>query len=78
MCIKSVPMDHVDTIVFAIRGTSTFMDWAVNLNTAPTSPRGFLVGFLLTYVSYLCHPADLPRTIPVIFAILDFSLSPDR
>ncbi|KAJ0114888.1 hypothetical protein J7T55_004630 [Diaporthe amygdali] len=42
MTIKSVPMDHMNTIVFAIRGTATFMDWAVNLNTAPTSPAGFL------------------------------------
>ncbi|KAI1499749.1 Alpha/Beta hydrolase protein [Biscogniauxia marginata] len=42
MYIKSVSMDHMDTIVFAIRGTSTFMDWAVNLNTAPTAPIGFL------------------------------------
>ncbi|KUI60266.1 Mono- and diacylglycerol lipase [Cytospora mali] len=40
--IKSVPMDHMNTIVFAIRGTATFMDWAVNLNTEPTSPAGFL------------------------------------
>lgn len=43
MVIKSVPMDHMNTIVFAIRGTSTFMDWAVNLNTEPASPAGFLV-----------------------------------
>lgn len=43
MCIKSVPMDHMDTIVFAIRGTATFMDWSVNLNTEPTPPTGFLV-----------------------------------
>lgn len=42
MCIKSVPMDHMGTIVFAIRGTASFMDWAVNLNTAPASPDGFL------------------------------------
>ncbi|KAJ0164395.1 hypothetical protein CTA2_1090 [Colletotrichum tanaceti] len=42
MVIKSVPMDHMDTIVFAIRGSATFMDWAVNLNTAPASPAGFL------------------------------------
>ncbi|KAK8041097.1 lipase class 3 [Apiospora phragmitis] len=42
MRLKSVPMDHMNTIVFAIRGTATFMDWAVNLNTAPTSPLGFL------------------------------------
>ncbi|TIC90073.1 Phospholipase A(1) DAD1, chloroplastic [Colletotrichum higginsianum] len=42
MVIKSVPMDHMDTIVFAIRGSATFMDWAVNLNAAPASPAGFL------------------------------------
>ncbi|KAK0727477.1 Alpha/Beta hydrolase protein [Lasiosphaeria miniovina] len=42
MVIKSVPMDYMNTIVFAIRGTATFMDWAVNLNTAPASPAGFL------------------------------------
>ncbi|OLN96743.1 Phospholipase A(1) DAD1, chloroplastic [Colletotrichum chlorophyti] len=42
MVIKSVPMDHMNTIVFAIRGSATFMDWAVNLNTAPASPAGFL------------------------------------
>ncbi|KXH68236.1 vegetative cell wall protein gp1 [Colletotrichum salicis] len=42
MVIKSVPMDHMNTIVFAIRGSATFMDWAVNLNTAPASPEGFL------------------------------------
>jgi Lipase (class 3) len=40
--IKSVPMDDRNMIVFAIRGTATFMDWAVNLNTAPTSPFDFL------------------------------------
>lgn len=43
MVIKSVPMDAMNTIIFAIRGTQTFMDWAVNLKTAPTSPTGFLV-----------------------------------
>lgn len=42
MVIKSVPMDHMNTIVFAIRGSASFMDWAVNLNTAPTSPLEFL------------------------------------
>ncbi|KAK4100181.1 alpha/beta-hydrolase [Parathielavia hyrcaniae] len=42
MVIKSVPMDHMNTIVFAIRGTATFMDWAVNLDITPTSPMGFL------------------------------------
>lgn len=43
MVIKSVPMDDMNTIVFAIRGTQTFKDWAVNIRTAPTSPDGFLV-----------------------------------
>ena len=44
MVIKSVPVETMNTIVFAIRGTGkgNFMDWAVNLQTAPTSPRGFL------------------------------------
>lgn len=42
MCIKSVPMDHMDAIVFAIRGSASFADWAVNLRDAPVSPRGFL------------------------------------
>jgi len=43
MVIKSVPMDDMNTIVFAIRGSQTFMDWAVNLNSAPATPEGFLV-----------------------------------
>ncbi|KAF3771174.1 alpha/beta-hydrolase [Cryphonectria parasitica EP155] len=42
MCIKSVPMDDMNTIVFAIRGTATFGDWTVNLKTEPVSPEGFL------------------------------------
>ncbi|KAK6075338.1 vegetative cell wall protein gp1 [Seiridium cupressi] len=54
MCIKSVPMDHMHTIVFAIRGTATFMDWAVNLNTAPTAPTGFLDD-----ASNFCHAGFL-------------------
>lgn len=42
MVIKSVPLDEMNVVVFAIRGTQTFMDWAVNLNTATVSPSGFL------------------------------------
>ncbi|KAI9835975.1 MAG: hypothetical protein M1838_005175 [Thelocarpon superellum] len=42
MVIKSVPLDDMRVLVFAIRGSQTFMDWAVNLNTAPISPAGFL------------------------------------
>jgi len=45
MVIKSVPMDDMNVIVFAIRGSSTFLDWAVNLNSSPVSPAGFLVSF---------------------------------
>jgi hypothetical protein len=43
MVIKSVPMDEMNTIVLAIRGTKGSMDWAVNLRTAPASPDGLLV-----------------------------------
>ncbi|KAI9723345.1 MAG: hypothetical protein M1812_001229 [Candelaria pacifica] len=42
MVIKSVPVDDMNTVVFAIRGSQTFMDWAVNLNSAPASPADFL------------------------------------
>ncbi|KAJ2903976.1 hypothetical protein MKZ38_009031 [Zalerion maritima] len=42
MVIKSVANTTFKAIVFAIRGTATFMDWVVNLNMAPTSPGGFL------------------------------------
>lgn len=43
MVIKSVPIDDMNCVVFAIRGSQTFMDWAVNLNSAPASPTDFLV-----------------------------------
>jgi hypothetical protein len=42
MVLKSIPVDDMNTVVFAIRGSQTFMDWAVNYNSAPTSPKGFL------------------------------------
>ncbi|KAJ5335926.1 hypothetical protein MYU51_020231 [Penicillium brevicompactum] len=42
MVVKSLPIDDMNTIVFAIRGTQSFVDWAVNVHTAPTSPHGFL------------------------------------
>ncbi|KAF4998772.1 hypothetical protein FGRMN_2913 [Fusarium graminum] len=41
-CIKSVSKDDSNTIVFAIRGTASFMDWAVNLKSVPVSPVHFL------------------------------------
>ena len=43
MVIKSIPVDHMNVVVFAIRGSQTFMDWAVNLNSAPAAPTDFLV-----------------------------------
>ena len=43
MVVKSVPMDDMNTIVFAIRGTQTFMDWVANFNATPSPPEGFLV-----------------------------------
>lgn len=42
MVIKSLPVDNMNTILFAIRGTQSFMDWTVNMNMAPVSPSGFL------------------------------------
>ncbi|KAK7530150.1 Alpha/Beta hydrolase protein [Phyllosticta citribraziliensis] len=42
MVIKSVPLDDMNTVVFAIRGSAGFMDWAVNFRPAPSSPEGFL------------------------------------
>ncbi|KAF2875151.1 Alpha/Beta hydrolase protein [Massariosphaeria phaeospora] len=42
MVLKAVPVDDMNTVVFAIRGSQTFMDWAVNYRSEPTSPAGFL------------------------------------
>ena len=42
MVLKSVAVDDMNTIIFAIRGSQTFMDWAVNFRPAPSSPQGFL------------------------------------
>lgn len=54
MVLKSVPVDDMNTVVFAIRGTGSFMDWAVNYNSAPISPAGFLDD-----ESNLCHAGFL-------------------
>lgn len=42
MVIKSIPLDDLNAIVFAIRGTQSFRDWAINMKTEPTSPERFL------------------------------------
>tara|TARA_R110002003_G_scaffold116_9_gene10127 strand:- start:5713 stop:7302 length:1590 start_codon:yes stop_codon:yes gene_type:complete len=54
MVLKSIPVDDMNTVVFAIRGSEGFMDWAVNYNTAPSSPEGFLED-----PSNLCHAGFL-------------------
>jgi hypothetical protein len=54
MVLKSVPVDDMNTVVFAIRGSEGFMDWAVNYNMAPTTPEGFLEDS-----SNLCHAGFL-------------------
>lgn len=64
--IKSVPMDHMNTIVFAIRGTATFMDWAVNLDTAPASPAGFLVSQRSSF------PSSYYFVSPIVFSFCSF------
>lgn len=42
MLIKGVAIDDMNCVVFAIRGSQTFLDWAVNLKAAPVSPGDFL------------------------------------
>ncbi|OAX84895.1 hypothetical protein ACJ72_00717 [Emergomyces africanus] len=42
MVIKSEPVDNMNVIVFAIRGTHSFRDWATNMNSDPVSPENFL------------------------------------
>ena len=42
MVLKSVPVDDMNTIVFAIRGTAGIWDWTVNIRDKPTPPTGFL------------------------------------
>ncbi|OJD12191.1 hypothetical protein AJ78_07182 [Emergomyces pasteurianus Ep9510] len=42
MVIKSEPVDNMNVIVFAIRGTHSFRDWATNMNSDPVAPENFL------------------------------------
>jgi hypothetical protein len=42
MTLKSLPLDDMNTIVFAIRGSVSFIDWGINFRLAPASPEGFL------------------------------------
>jgi len=71
MVLKSLPLDDMNTIVFAIRGSQTFMDWAVNIRQAPTSPKGFLddrgnlchAGFLCVAKFMVAQVAGRLRTL---------------
>ena len=72
MVIKSVPIDDMNTIIFAIRGSQTFMDWAVNLNSAPVSPSGFLVSLILITCLHSGLKLMLFRMILETSVILDF------
>ena len=66
MVIKSMPIDDMNCVVFAIRGSQTFMDWAVNLNSSPVSPNDFLVKL---YVHVLAvQSLHFPRMIPATSA----------
>ncbi|KAF2270183.1 alpha/beta-hydrolase [Lojkania enalia] len=71
MVLKSIPVDDMNTIVFAIRGSQTFMDWAVNFRQAPSSPAGFLddegnlchSGFLQVARQMIAPVAERLRTL---------------
>jgi hypothetical protein len=71
MVLKTVPIDDMNTIVFAIRGSQTFMDWAVNYRSSPKSPAGFLddegnlchAGFLHVARQMIQPVADRLRTL---------------
>lgn len=71
MVLKSVPIDDMATVVFAIRGSATFMDWAVNYRSEPSSPEGFLddpgnmchSGFLYVAKKMIAPVAERLRTL---------------
>ncbi|EEH42422.1 uncharacterized protein PADG_07242 [Paracoccidioides brasiliensis Pb18] len=54
MVIKSELVDNMNVIVFAVRGTHTFRDWATNVKSDPTAPDNFLDDY-----SNLCHAGFL-------------------
>lgn len=71
MVLKSLPLDDMNIIVFAIRGTTSFMDWAINFRIAPTTPKDFLddegnlthVGFLGVAKAMITPVATRLRTL---------------
>lgn len=64
MVIKSLPLDDMKTVVLAIRGTQSFWDWAINIQTAPTSPRGFLDD-----ASNFCHAGFLSVARKMVLSV---------
>ncbi|KAI9896826.1 hypothetical protein N3K66_007848 [Trichothecium roseum] len=75
MSITSVSMDSMHTVVFAIRGTASLADWAVNLQHTPRSAAGFLDD-----EGNLCHAGFLSvarRMVPGVAARLRQLLDED-
>lgn len=65
MVLKSIPIDDMNTVVFAIRGSQTFMDWAVNFRPAPSSPERFLVRNSPSSSNYLLTISGRPwKSLP--------------
>lgn len=58
MTLKSLPLDDMNTIVFAIRGSVSFTDWGMNFRLAPASPEGFLDD-----PGNLCHAVCAFKTV---------------
>lgn len=54
MVIKSAPVDQLDVLVFAIRGSQGIDDWRTNFANDPVSPAGFLDD-----AGNLCHEGFL-------------------
>lgn len=54
MIIKSAPVDQLDVLVFAIRGSKGIDDWRTNFANDPASPAGFIDD-----AGNLCHEGFL-------------------
>ena len=75
MVMKSLPVDDMNCVVFAIRGSQTFMDWAVNLKSEPVAPVDFLVGYKLDILGSLLI---IRRMIPATCVTQAFYQSHER
>ena len=71
MVLSAVARDDLHTLVVAIRGSQSFLDWAVNFRPAPTPPTGFLAdggnlchaGFLSVARAMVAPIAERLRTL---------------